>query len=41
MGESIANIGFSVGYESEAAFSTAFRRKVGCTPMQHRRLVAT
>ncbi|WP_266064100.1 AraC family transcriptional regulator [Brucella intermedia] len=37
-GESVANIGISVGYESEAAFSTAFRRMVGCTPMQHRRL---
>lgn len=39
--DSVANIGFSVGYESEAAFSTAFRRMMGCTPMQHRRLVAT
>ncbi len=36
--ESVASIGFSVGYESEAAFSAAFRRSVGCTPMQHRRL---
>lgn len=38
-GDSVAAIGFSVGYESEAAFSTAFRRVVGRTPMQHRRLV--
>ena len=35
-GESVANIGFSVGYESEAAFSTAFRRLTGHTPIQHR-----
>ncbi|EHH03598.1 AraC family transcriptional regulator [Agrobacterium tumefaciens CCNWGS0286] len=39
-GESIAAIGFSVGYESEAAFSTAFRRVMGRTPMQHRRMAA-
>jgi AraC-like DNA-binding protein len=38
-GESVANIGFSVGYESEAAFSTAFRRLTGHTPIQHRREV--
>ncbi|MCP3733322.1 AraC family transcriptional regulator [Sphingomonas sp. RP10(2022)] len=37
-GDSVATIGFSVGYESEAAFSTAFRRVMGRTPMQHRRL---
>ena len=36
-GDSVASIGFSVGYESEAAFSTAFRRVMGRTPMQHRR----
>lgn len=35
-GDSVAAIGFSVGYESEAAFSTAFRRVMGRTPMQHR-----
>ncbi|MEZ2409303.1 AraC family transcriptional regulator [Bosea sp. RCC_152_1] len=38
--DSIASIGFSVGYESEAAFSTAFRRLIGCTPMQHRRMLS-
>lgn len=38
--DSVASIGFSVGYESEAAFSTAFRRVMGCTPMQHRRIVS-
>ncbi|MEP9348267.1 AraC family transcriptional regulator [Xanthobacter sp. KR7-225] len=35
--ESVATIGFSVGYESEAAFSTAFRRVMGRTPTQYRR----
>lgn len=39
-GDSVAAIGFSVGYESEAAFSTAFRRVMGHTPMQHRRVHA-
>lgn len=38
--DSVASIGFSVGYESEAAFSTAFRRVMGRTPMQHRRIVS-
>lgn len=36
--ESIASIGLAVGYESESAFSAAFRRSVGRTPTQHRRL---
>jgi len=35
--DSVATIGLSVGYESEAAFSTAFRRVMGRTPIQHRR----
>lgn len=39
--ESVASIGFSVGYESEAAFSTAFRRLTGHTPMRHRREATT
>lgn len=39
--ESVAAIGFSVGYESEAAFSTAFRRMMGRTPMQYRRSVVS
>mgnify|MGYP001964638855 FL=1 len=38
--DSVAAIGFSVGYESEAAFSTAFRRVTGRTPMQYRRTVS-
>lgn len=37
--DSVAAVGFAVGYESEAAFSTAFRRVMGHTPMQHRRMV--
>lgn len=36
--DSVAAVGFAVGYESEAAFSTAFRRVMGHTPMQHRRM---
>lgn len=35
--ESVAAIGFSVGYESEAAFSNAFHRLTGHRPMQYRR----
>lgn len=38
--DSVAAISFSVGYESEAAFSTAFRRVTGRTPMQYRRTVS-
>jgi len=34
--DGVASIAFSVGYESEAAFSTAFRRVVGCAPSRHR-----
>ncbi|WP_246387188.1 AraC family transcriptional regulator [Gluconacetobacter sacchari] len=39
-GGRVADIGYSVGYESEAAFSAAFRRVLGLTPMQHRRAAA-
>ena len=35
-GETVATIGFSVGYQSEAAFSTAFRRVVGRPPTRYR-----
>ncbi len=35
-GDSVASIAFAVGYVSEAAFSTAFRRVVGCAPGRHR-----
>jgi AraC-like DNA-binding protein len=29
---SVAQIGFSIGYESEAAFSRAFKRQFGTSP---------
>jgi AraC-like DNA-binding protein len=35
--DSVGAIGFSIGYESEAAFSTTFRRVVGCAPGKFRR----
>lgn len=34
--ESVATIAHGVGYESEAAFSTAFHRVLGCPPGQYR-----
>lgn len=39
--ESIASIAFSLGYESESAFSTAFKRTMGCPPMRYRRQSAS
>ncbi|MFT4268476.1 MAG: AraC family transcriptional regulator [Xenophilus sp.] len=36
-GENVASIAFSLGYESESAFSTAFKRIMACTPSQYRR----
>ncbi len=35
--EAIAQIGYSVGYESEAAFSRAFKREFGKSPAAWRR----
>ena len=35
--ESIATIGFGVGYDSEAAFSKAFKREIGVAPAAWRR----
>lgn len=35
--ESISAIAFSLGYESESAFSTAFKRAMLCAPSQYRR----
>jgi AraC-like DNA-binding protein len=35
--ESIAEIALSLGYESESAFSTAFKRVMGCSPRQYSR----
>ena len=36
-GEPISAIALSLGYESESAFSTAFKRVMGCSPRQHGR----
>ncbi|MBM0106615.1 AraC family transcriptional regulator [Steroidobacter sp. S1-65] len=36
-GEPISSIALSLGYESESAFSTAFRRVMGCSPRQFAR----
>jgi AraC-like DNA-binding protein len=33
----ISVIALSLGYESESAFSKAFKRAIGCSPRQHRR----
>ena len=35
--ESIASIAFALGYESESAFCTAFKRAMACSPTQYRR----
>ncbi len=35
--ESISEIAFSLGYESESSFSTAFKRTMSCSPSQYRR----
>lgn len=36
----VASIAYAVGYDSETAFRTAFRRQMLCTPMQYRRRMA-
>jgi len=36
-GETIAAIAFSLGYDSESAFSTAFKRTMACSPRQYQR----
>lgn len=36
-GDSIAVIAYAVGYESDSAFSAAFRRVMGCSPRQYAR----
>jgi AraC-like DNA-binding protein len=36
-GEPISAIALSLGYESESAFSTAFKRVMGCSPRQYSR----
>ncbi|WP_337268666.1 AraC family transcriptional regulator [Oryzifoliimicrobium ureilyticus] len=35
--ETISSAAFSVGYESESAFSTAFKRVMGCSPQSYRK----
>lgn len=35
-GDPVSAIARSLGYESESAFSTAFRKATGCSPRQHR-----
>ena len=35
--ENVSSIAFSLGYESESAFSTAFKRIMACSPTQYRR----
>ena len=34
-GDPLSSIAFSLGYESESAFSTAFKRIMGCSPRQY------
>jgi AraC-like DNA-binding protein len=36
-GDSIAAIALSLGYESESAFSKAFKKVMGCSPRQYGR----
>jgi len=36
-GEPVSQIALSLGYESESAFSTAFKRIMGCSPRQYSR----
>ncbi|WP_422923923.1 AraC family transcriptional regulator [Singulisphaera sp. PoT] len=36
-GDSVSVISLSLGYESESAFSTAFKRVMGCSPRQYTR----
>ncbi len=35
--QSVSSIAFSLGYESESSFSTAFKRIMACSPTQYRR----
>jgi AraC-like DNA-binding protein len=39
--EAVAAIAFSLGYESESAFSTAFKRKMGASPSHYRHASAS
>ena len=40
-GTSISVVAYSLGYESESAFSTAFKRVMGCPPSRYGRDAAT
>jgi AraC-like DNA-binding protein len=35
--DALSDIALSLGYESESAFSTAFKRVMGCSPRQYSR----
>jgi AraC-like DNA-binding protein len=35
--DTVASIAIGLGYESEGAFSTAFKREMACSPRQYRR----
>jgi AraC-like DNA-binding protein len=35
-GDSVAEIAWSMGYETESAFGKAFKRVIGCSPREHR-----
>jgi AraC-like DNA-binding protein len=37
----ISSIALSLGYESESAFSKAFKRRMGCSPRQYARQNST
>ncbi|ODN71683.1 Exoenzyme S synthesis regulatory protein ExsA [Methylobrevis pamukkalensis] len=39
--EPLTAIALSLGYESESAFSTAFKRVIGCSPREHCRRMGT
>jgi AraC-like DNA-binding protein len=34
-GDSLSDIAFSLGYESESAFGKAFKRVMGCSPKRY------
>lgn len=36
-GDSVAVVAGALGYESESAFSTAFKRQMGCPPRRYGR----
>jgi len=38
--EPVSTIALSLGYESESAFSTAFKKRMGCSPRQYGRTIS-